>query len=64
MNRSESKYFNTARLMDKAFIELLAKKDIEYITVKEIARRRASTARHSTCTMRQSATFWLRAWKI
>ena len=39
MNRSESKYFNTARLMDKAFIELLAKKDIEYITVKEICQK-------------------------
>lgn len=36
MNKSESKYFNTAVKMDKAFLELLGKKDFEYITVKEI----------------------------
>ena len=36
MNKSESKYFNTACLMDEALIELLDKKDFEYITVKEI----------------------------
>lgn len=36
MTKSESKYFNTAILMDKALIELLSKKDFEYITVKEI----------------------------
>lgn len=36
MNKSESKYFNTACLMDEALIELLGKKDFEYITVKEI----------------------------
>lgn len=36
MNRSESKYFNTARLMDEALLKLLEKKDYEYITVKEI----------------------------
>lgn len=36
MNKSESKYFNTALLMDKALIELLGKKDISYISVKEI----------------------------
>lgn len=36
MNKSESKYFNTAKRMDKAFLELLARKDFEYITVKEI----------------------------
>ena len=36
MNRSESKYFNTAIRMDKAFLELLEKKDFAYITVKEI----------------------------
>lgn len=39
MTKSESKYFNTALLMDKALIELLAEKDIEYISVKEICRR-------------------------
>lgn len=36
MNKSESKYFNTALRMDQAFLELLEKKDMEYITVKEI----------------------------
>ena len=36
MNKSESKYFNTAVKMDKAFLELLSKKDFAYITVKEI----------------------------
>lgn len=36
MNKSESKYFNTAKRMDEAFLELLAGKDFEYITVKEI----------------------------
>lgn len=36
MNRSESKYFNTAIKMDKAFLELLESKDFAYITVKEI----------------------------
>ena len=36
MNKNESKYFNTAVKMDKALIELLEKKDFEYITVKEV----------------------------
>ncbi|MDO4854166.1 MAG: TetR-like C-terminal domain-containing protein [Coriobacteriia bacterium] len=36
MNRSESKYFNTAKKMDEAFLTLLEKKDLAYITVKEI----------------------------
>ena len=36
MNRSESKYFNTALRMDEALAALLEKKDFEYITVKEI----------------------------
>ena len=39
MNKSESKYFNTARLMDEAFISLLEKKDFKYITVKEICEK-------------------------
>lgn len=39
MNKSESKYFNTARRMDEALIELLEKKDLEYITVKEICEK-------------------------
>lgn len=40
MNKSESKYYNTACLMDEAFILLLDKKDYEYITVKEICEKR------------------------
>lgn len=39
MNKSESKYFNTAIKMDEAFIELLEEKDFEYISVKEICER-------------------------
>jgi len=39
MNRSQSKYFNTALLMDEALIALLEKKDLEYITVKEICEK-------------------------
>lgn len=36
VNKSESKYFNTALRMDEALISLLKVKDLEYITVKEI----------------------------
>lgn len=36
MNKHESKYFNTALLMNEALIRSLDKKDYEYITVKEI----------------------------
>ncbi len=36
MNKSESKYFNTAVKMDEALIALLERKDFEYISVKEI----------------------------
>ncbi|MCD8108461.1 MAG: TetR/AcrR family transcriptional regulator [Oscillospiraceae bacterium] len=39
MNKSESKYFNTALLMDEALLQLLEKKDLEFITVKEICER-------------------------
>lgn len=39
MNKSESKYFNTAILMDEALIQLLEVKDYEYITVKEISKK-------------------------
>ena len=38
MNKSESKYFNTAIKMDKALIKLLDKKPFDYITVKEICQ--------------------------
>ncbi len=36
MNRFESKYLDTARLMDEALILLLEDKEFEYVTVKEI----------------------------
>ena len=36
MNKSESKYFNTATKMDLALISLLKKKPFDYITVSEI----------------------------
>lgn len=39
MNKSESKYFNTALRLDEALIALLEEKDLEYITVKEICRQ-------------------------
>lgn len=39
MNRSESKYFATAARMDKAFLELIEKKDFAYITVKEVCEK-------------------------
>lgn len=39
MNKSESKYFNTAIKMDKAFLALLEEKDFEYITVKELCQK-------------------------
>lgn len=39
MNKSESKYYNTACLMNDALILLLVKKDFEYITVKEVCDR-------------------------
>lgn len=39
MNKSESKYYNTALLMDEALLLLLEKKEFEYITVKEICQK-------------------------
>ncbi len=39
MNKAESKYFNTAVRMDKAFLEILQNKDFEYITIKEICKK-------------------------
>ena len=38
MTKSESKYFNTAVKIDNALLTLLAKKDFQYITVKEICK--------------------------
>ena len=39
MNKSESKYYNTAVLMDQALLALLEKKDYDFITVKEICEK-------------------------
>lgn len=39
MNKSESKYFNTAVKMNKALISLLEEKAFEYITVSEICKK-------------------------
>ncbi len=39
MNKSESKYFATAVRMDEAFLSILEKKDLAYITVKEICEK-------------------------
>lgn len=39
MNKKGSQYFNTAILFDEALIYLLEKKNIEYITVKEICNK-------------------------
>lgn len=39
MNKTNSKYFSTAAKMDEALIECLEKKDLEYITVKEICEK-------------------------
>ena len=36
MNKSQSKYFNTAMKMDEALITLLEKKDFEFISIREI----------------------------
>lgn len=36
MNKAESKYYNTACLMDEALLLLLEEKDFDYITVKEV----------------------------
>lgn len=39
MIKNDSKYFYTARLMNKALLSLLEKKDIEFISVTEIAKK-------------------------
>ena len=39
LNKSESKYYNTACLMDEALILLLEKKEYSYITIKEICEK-------------------------
>ena len=38
MNKSESKYFNTALRFNKALLALLEKKEFSYITIREICQ--------------------------
>ena len=39
MKKNNSKYFYTAQLMNQALLELLEKKDLEFITVTEITKK-------------------------
>ena len=39
LNKSESKYYNTASIMDEALILLLEKKEYSFITIKEICEK-------------------------
>ena len=39
MNKNETKYVNTAHLMNEALLILLEKKNYEFITVKEICEK-------------------------
>ena len=39
MNKSESKYYNTALLMDEALLLLLENKEFDFITVKEVCQK-------------------------
>lgn len=39
MDKKTSKYFYTARLMNQALLQLLEKKDIDYLTVSEITKK-------------------------
>ncbi|MCR5073880.1 MAG: TetR/AcrR family transcriptional regulator [Clostridiales bacterium] len=39
MNKQESRYFNTASLMDEALLLLLEQKDYDRITVKEVCQK-------------------------
>lgn len=38
MNKSESKYFNTALRFNKALLALLERKEFSYITIREICQ--------------------------
>ncbi|MBE5756349.1 MAG: TetR family transcriptional regulator [Clostridiales bacterium] len=39
MNKSESKYFNTAVKMDNALLSILEVKDFDYITINEVCKK-------------------------
>ena len=36
MNKSESKYYNTTRVMNEALLILLENKEYDYISIKEV----------------------------
>ncbi len=38
-NKHESKYFNTAQLMDEALLKLLEEKEYDYITISELCKK-------------------------
>ena len=62
MNKSESKYFNTAVKFDTALLSLLEKKSFEYITIREICEtagvNRSTFYLHyeNTCDLLEEAT--------
>ena len=62
MNKSESKYFNTAIKFDVALLSLLEKKSFEYITIREICEtagvNRSTFYLHyeNTCDLLEEAT--------
>ena len=39
MGKSESKYYNTALLMDEALLRLLEKKEFDFITITEVCKK-------------------------
>ena len=43
MKKTDSKYFYTASLMNQALLQLLEKKDLEFITVTEITKKAGVT---------------------
>ena len=57
MNKSESKYHNTALLMNQALVELLNKKDFEYITVKEICAKAGGKSFYLLSPLRNDKRF-------
>ena len=64
LNKSESKYFNTAVRMDKAFLELLGTKSFEYITVKEICEKAGVNRSTFTCIMKPYMIYFRKVWNI
>ena len=64
MNKTESKYFSTAARMDEAFLALLEKKDLPYITVKEICQQAGVNRSTFICITKPSAICWPRACSI